>query len=97
MRHWTAIALALAVGLVLLAYDRRTDDTGIEVGLLLISAFALAVAAPRAMIAVALAIGLPITVLNGGAPALAFSTLGATLGYALARGLREERSLSRPG
>ena len=79
------IVIALAVGLFMLSVDRRTDDTAIEVGLIVISALVLAFAAPRAALAVALAIGLPIAVLDGGVPALVFAGAGAGVGYVLRR------------
>lgn len=85
MTRALVIVIALAVGLFMLSVDRRTDDTGIEVGLLLLSAAALAFAAPRAALAVALAIGLPIAVLDGGVPALVFAGMGAGVGYVLRR------------
>ena len=79
------IVIALAVGLFMLSVDRRSDDTGIEVGIIVISALLLAFAAPRAALAVALAIGLPIAVLDGAVPALVFAALGAGTGYVLRR------------
>jgi hypothetical protein len=79
--RWIVIAAALAVGLVLVGYDRRTDDTGIEVGVLILSALALTLAAPRVAVAIALGIALPMTVLNGSFPALVFSGIGAAIGY----------------
>ncbi|HEU5287862.1 MAG TPA: hypothetical protein VFV20_05615 [Candidatus Limnocylindria bacterium] len=56
------------------------------------SALALTLAAPRAAIAVALAIGLPATVLNGSVPALLFSSVGAGLGYVVRRSAAASRS-----
>ena len=94
MTRWVVIALALAVGVFLLSYDRRTDDTGVEAALLLASALALTLAAPRAAIAVALGIALPMVVLNGSFPGLLFSGVGAAVGYAMRRGTG---SLSRAG
>ena len=47
MRDAIAVALALVAGVFLASYDLRTDDTGIEVGLLLIASVTLAVVAPK--------------------------------------------------
>jgi uncharacterized membrane protein len=90
--RWFVILAALAVGFFLLSYDQRTDDTGVEVGLLVVTSLALTVAAPRAAIAVALAIGLPIaaySLWHGNGPAVAalvFSSVGAGIGYLMRRG-----------
>lgn len=84
MNRWIAIVVALAIGLFMLSVDRRTDDTGIEAMTLLAAAAALTAIAPRGGLAIALAIGLPIAVLNGGAPAILFSAIGALAGYAAA-------------
>lgn len=93
MRHWVVIAVALAIGLFMLSVDRRTDDTGIEVVLVLASALILTLASPRAAIAVALAIGLPMALLNGSLPGLVVSSVGAAVGY----GVRASASATRPG
>lgn len=100
MNRWTVIALALVVGFWLLSYDRRTDDTGIEVALLVGSALALTAIAPRAGWAIALAVGLPIAVYSGvlggnGAAvvAIVFSSVGAGIGYAM----RRSPLVTRPG
>jgi hypothetical protein len=91
VNRWIVILAALAVGLFLLSYDQRTDDTGVEVALLVATSLAFTVAAPRLAFAIALAIGLPIAGYslwhgNGpGAAALAFSGIGAALGYAMRR------------
>ena len=91
MRRWIVIAIALTIGFGMLAYDQRTDDTGIEVGLLVATSLALTLAAPRSALAIALAIGLPIAAYslwhgNGAAiAALLFSGVGAGIGYALRR------------
>jgi hypothetical protein len=86
------LAIALAVGFFMLSYDQRTDDTGVEVALLVALSFALAVAAPRRALAVGLAVGLPIaawSVINGNGAAvaaLAFALVGAGLGWLMRRG-----------
>ncbi len=90
---WIVLAVALAVGILLMSYDRRTDDTGIEVGLIVGSALALALVAPRVALAIALAIGLPIAILNGGVPTLLFSGVGAAIGWAM----RRNAIATRPG
>jgi len=85
--RWIVLAVALMVGFFLLSFDQRTDDTGVEAGLLVSSALALTLAAPRVAIAVALAIGLPIAAWslwhgNGaGLVALAFAGAGAGIGF----------------
>ena len=92
MNRWIVIAIALFVGFFLLSVDRRSDDTGIEVGLIIASALLFAAIAPRAQWAVALAIGLPIAMFDGllggsGAAlvALVFSSFGAAIGAAMRR------------
>lgn len=85
MRSWVVIAVALVGGFLLRSADLRTDDTGIEATLLLGSALVLTLLVPRAAFAIALALGLPIVLLNGGLPALLFSGLGAAIGYGLRR------------
>ena len=57
MRNAIAVALALVAGIALAIYDTRTDDTGIEVGLLLIVSIALAFVAPKFWWAIALLVG----------------------------------------
>ena len=92
MTRWIVLAVALVVGLFLLSYDQRTDDTGVEASLLVATSLALTLAAPRVAIAIALAIGLPIAAWsvwhgNGAAVvALVFSGIGAAIGYAMRRG-----------
>ena len=95
MTRWIVIAVALAIGFALVAYDARTDDTGVEATVLLAVALALTLAAPRAALAIALGVALPMAALNGSFAALAFSGLGALIGYALRRGTGG--SLSRAG
>jgi hypothetical protein len=78
-------------GFLLLGYDQRTDDTGVEAALLVAISLVLAVAAPRRAIAVGLGVGLPIAAWsvmngnNGGIGALAFALIGAGLGWLMRR------------
>jgi hypothetical protein len=58
------IAVALIAGALLAAYDLRTDDTGIEVGLLLISFVGLTALAPRRWWIIALLVGGPIPIVE---------------------------------
>jgi hypothetical protein len=98
MRNWIAIGLGLAVGLLLASYDLRTDDTGIEVGLLLIASVSLAALAPNRWWLIALCVGLPIpivelavahtTVPPAGIAALGVAIVGALVGFAIARASR---------
>jgi hypothetical protein len=97
VRNAIAVVLALGAGLLLATYDLRTDDTGIEVGLLLIISFALAFIAPRWWWAIALLLGgfIPIFEMSvqglaaapapSGAVALVFTFIGALGGSAIAR------------
>ena len=95
MKHATAIALALLAGVLLAIYDLRTDDTGIEVGLLLIASLLLALLAPKRWWLVALCVGLPIPIVElavghaslppPGVAALGVAIVGAVLGFASAR------------
>jgi hypothetical protein len=59
-RDLIVIALALIAGALLAAYDLRTDDTGIEAGLLLIAFVALTALAPRRWWLIALLVVGPI-------------------------------------
>ena len=98
MRDALAIGLALLGGLLLAGYDLRTDDTAIEVGLLLIASGGLALVAPRRWWVVALCVGLPIPVVElavahaafppGGIAALGVAIVGALIGFAVARASR---------
>ena len=98
MRNAIAIVLALVVGVLLASYDTRTDDTAIELGLLLIASVALAFVAPTRWWLIALCVGLPIpmaeiVVLRSSIPpagvvALAVTIVGALIGFAIARGSR---------
>ena len=91
MRHVvTALVLALAcvAGLWLASVDARTDDTGVEAGLIFVIATALAAIRPRAAIVIALLVGGIIPIAEtmrgagfpGGIAALGFSVAGALLG-----------------
>jgi hypothetical protein len=92
VRDAAVLLVAIAVGFFLLSYDQRTDDTGVEVALLVALSLAMAVAAPRRALAVGLAVGLPIaawSVINGtgaAVAALAFALFGAGLGWLMRRG-----------
>jgi hypothetical protein len=98
MRNWIAIGVALVVGLLLASYDLRTDDTGIEVGLLLIASVTLAAIAPTRWWLIALCVGLPIpiveiavahaTVPPAGIAALVVAIVGALIGFGIARASR---------
>lgn len=103
MRDAIAIGLALAVGVLLASYDVRTDDTGIEVGLLLIASVTLAALAPRRWWLIALCVGLPIPIVEiavahaalppGGVAALGMAIVGALIGFAIARASRTSAAL----
>jgi hypothetical protein len=103
----TAIVLALAcvAGLWLALVDARTDDTGIEVGLIFLIAGALSAVRPRAAVIVALLVGgfIPIAESLGGAngipagiAALGFAIVGALVGAYLGIVARRLGSVS-PG
>ena len=85
--------MALVAGALLALYDLRTDDTGIEVGLLLIASVALAALTPRRWWIIALCVGLPIPVVElasgkippAGIAALGITTLGSLIGFAVSR------------
>ena len=93
MKDAAVLAIAVAVGFFMLSYDQRTDDTGVEVALLVALSLALAVAAPRRALAVGLAVGLPIaawSLINGNGAAvaaLAFALFGAGLGWFMRQGV----------
>jgi hypothetical protein len=82
------VALACVAGLWLVAIDARTDDTGIEAGLIFLIAAALSAIRPRAGIVIAFIVGAPIPIAEalrgGGFPAgiaaLGFSVAGALVG-----------------
>jgi hypothetical protein len=91
VNRWIVIAVALVIGFFMLSYDQRTDDAGVEAVLLLAASLTLTIAAPRAALAIALAIGLPIVAYDmwhGNGPAiiaLVFAFVGAGLGYLMRR------------
>jgi hypothetical protein len=94
------IGLACLAGLWLASVDARTDDTGIEAGLLFLIAAALAAVRPRAAIAIAFIVAAPIPIAealrSGGLPpgivALGFAVAGALVGAYL--GITVRRSVS---
>jgi hypothetical protein len=98
VRNWIAIGVALVVGLLLASYDLRTDDTGIEVGLLLIASVTLAALAPKRWWLIALCVGLPIPIVEiavahaalppAGVAALVVAIIGALIGFGIARASR---------
>jgi hypothetical protein len=98
----TALVMALAcvAGLWLVSVDTRTDDTGIEAGLIFLIAAALAAVRPRAAIVIAFIVGSPIPVAEAmrtgsfpaGITALGFSVAGALIGAYL--GIIVRRSAS---
>ena len=81
------------MGFFLLGFDQRTDDTGVEAGLILALSLALALAAPRRALGVALGVALPIaaaSVIRGridvAAVVLVIAMVGAGLGWLMRRG-----------
>jgi len=98
MRNTVAVGLALVVGVLLASYDLRTDDTGVELGLLLIGSVVLAAVAPRRWWLIAVCVGLPIPIVEvavahaalppAGVAALVVTIIGALIGFAIARASR---------
>lgn len=98
MKDALAVVVALGAGLVLARYDLATDDTAIEVGLLLIASTLLAVLAPKRWWLVALCVGLPIPIAElvvghaavppAGIAALGVAIVGALIGFAISRASR---------
>ena len=94
------IGLACVAGLWLASVDARTDDTGIEAGLIFLIAAALAAVRPRAAIIIAFIVGSPIPIAEAmrsagfpaGIAALGFSVVGALVGAYL--GIMVRRSAS---
>ncbi len=82
------IGVACVAGLWLALFDARTDDTGIEAGLIFLIGAALSAVRPRASAVIALIVGAPIPILEGmrgggfpaGIAALGFSVTGALVG-----------------
>jgi hypothetical protein len=97
------ISLACLAGLWLVSVDARTDDTGIEAGLIVLVAAALSAIRPGASAVVALVVGAPIPIVEamrgGGFPAgiaaLGFSVAGALVGAYLGTIVRRSASSSR--
>ena len=97
------IVLACVAGLWLASVDARTDDTGIEAGLIFLIAAALSAVRPRTAILIALIVGTPIPIveamrtsgLPGGVAALGFSVAGALVGAYLGVLVRRSASSSR--
>jgi hypothetical protein len=99
MRNAIAVIAALLCGLALASYDTRTDDTAIELGLLVIASVGLTLLAPRLWWAVALLVGgfIPLVELAAqstpdhipaGAIAVVVTFVGALIGFAIARASR---------
>jgi hypothetical protein len=94
VRDALAIVVSLAAGLFLARYDLNTDDTGIEVGLLLVASALLAVLAPKRWWVVALCVGLPIPIVelvvgHAALPPAGIVALGvAFVGALIGRGIR---------
>jgi hypothetical protein len=94
------IVLACVAGLWLVSVDARTDDTGIEAGLIVLIAAALAAMRPRAAMIIAFIVGAPIPIAEAlqsgsfppGILALGFSVAGALVGAYL--GIMVRRSTS---
>jgi hypothetical protein len=82
------VVVACVAGLWLTSVDARTDDTGIEAGLLFLISAALAAVRPRGAIVIAFIVGAPIPVAEAlrtgtfpaGIVALGFSVAGALVG-----------------
>lgn len=104
MKDALAIGLALLCGLVLASYDTRTDDTAIELGLLLIASIILTLLAPKRWWAIALLVGsfIPLvelatsqaagTRVPPGVVAVIVTFIGALIGLAIARASRSMAS-----
>jgi uncharacterized membrane protein AbrB (regulator of aidB expression) len=94
------IGLASVAGLWLASIDARTDDTGIEAGLLFLIAAALSAVRSRAAIPIALLVGAPIPIVEAmrsgsipaGIAALGFSVAGAIVGASLGIVMRRSAS-----
>ena len=92
MRDLFVLLAAVLVGFFLLGYDQRTDDTGVEAGLILALSLALALAVPRRWVAIGLGVALPIaaaSVLKGhvdvAAVVLVIAMVGAGLSWLMRR------------
>jgi len=92
VRDLFVLLAAVLVGFFLLGYDQRTDDTGVEAGLILALSLALALAVPRRWVAIGLGVALPIaaaSVLKGhvdvAAVVLVIAMVGAGLSWLMRR------------
>jgi hypothetical protein len=95
VRDALSILVALGLGLFLARYDLNTDDTGIEVGLLLIASVLLALLAPKRWWVIALGVGLPIPIVElvvghaavppAGIVAFGVAVVGALIGWGIRR------------
>jgi len=93
MKDALTIVISIAAGLFLARYDLNTDDTGVEVGLLLVASALLALLAPKRWWLVALCVGLPIPIAElvvsrapmppAGVVALGVAIVGALIGFAI--------------
>jgi hypothetical protein len=96
------IALACVAGIWLAYFDARTDDTGVEAGLIFLIAAIFSAVRPRASAIIALVVGAPIPMVEatrtGGIPAgvvaLGFSVAGALVGAYLGVMVRKSASSS---
>jgi len=94
------VGIACVAGIWLTSVDARTDDTGIEAGLLFLISAALAAVRPRGAIVIAFIVGAPIPIAEAlrtgtfpaGIVALGFSVAGALVGAYL--GIIARRSAS---
>ena len=97
------IALACVAGLWLAAVDSRTDDTGVEAGLIFLIAAILSAVRPRAAIVIAFIVGSPIPISEAmrsgtfpaGIVALGLAVAGALVGAYLGIIARRNASSSR--
>jgi hypothetical protein len=93
VKDWLILLAAVLAGFFLLGYDQRTDDSGVEAGLILALSLAIALAAPRRWVAIGLGIALPIAAASAidghvdvAAVALVIAMVGAGLGWLMRRG-----------